>query len=396
MRKGDAGKGMKILHLLYESEGDYFGIGGVGTRAYAIYEYLKDRHDITLLCKKYPGARDGERNGLRHIFVGTDSKSLMTTLLSYAYHAAQFVKRKGSEYDVIVEDFSPAIPTFLHAVTQKPVVLQIQGYTGALYFKKYNLVYASFLCVMEHLRPRFYRNFILVNREIIRRLSLPSSPFSRSFSGDVMGGVSLNDSEHIAIISNGISPGLSGSCQGEGDYILYLGRIDIYGKGLDVLVNAYAEFFRSFPHIRLVIAGDGRDREEFGTLLATLPEDVRKNIELRGWVSGERKKEVIGNALFVVLPSRHEAQSIVALEAMACGKAVIVSGIPEFSFVSENGTGMFFKPGNAGSLARSMKELASSHEREGMGVRGRNWVKQFTWDRISAKYEEFLYGVLAS
>ena len=59
---------MKILHLLYESKGDYFGIGGVGIRAYEIYRRLKDRHDITLLCKKYPGAVDGySRRAEAHI-----------------------------------------------------------------------------------------------------------------------------------------------------------------------------------------------------------------------------------------------------------------------------------------------------------------------------------------
>ncbi len=156
---------MRILHLLYESEGDYFGIGGVGTRAYEIYKHLQDRHTITLLCKKYPGARDGEREGLRHIFVGKESRDLTVTLLTYAYHAAQFVKRHGDEYDVIVEEFSPAIPTFLHAFTEKPIVLQIQGYTGQLYFRKYNLLYAFALSLLEFLRPRFYRHFIFVSSE---------------------------------------------------------------------------------------------------------------------------------------------------------------------------------------------------------------------------------------
>ena len=118
---------MKILHLPYESKGDYFGIGGVGIRAYEIYKYLKDKHDITLLCKKYPGAQNKEIEGLRHIFVGTESKSLTKTLLSYAYHAAMFVKKHADEFDIIIEEFSPAIPTFLHAFTKKPVILQIQG-----------------------------------------------------------------------------------------------------------------------------------------------------------------------------------------------------------------------------------------------------------------------------
>ena len=94
---------MKILHLLYESKGDYFGIGGVGIRAYEIYRHLKDRHDITLLCKKYIGAKDGEIEGLRHIFVGAESKSLAKTLLAYAYHCSRFVKKFHKDYDIIVD-----------------------------------------------------------------------------------------------------------------------------------------------------------------------------------------------------------------------------------------------------------------------------------------------------
>ncbi|HXX53528.1 MAG TPA: glycosyltransferase, partial [Thermodesulfovibrionales bacterium] len=147
---------MKILHLLYESEGDYFGIGGVGMRAYSIYGYLKERHDVTLLCKNYPGAADGERMGLTHRFVGAESRSLTRVLLSYASHAAQFVRKHGNEYDVIIEDFSPAIPTFLHTLTRTPVILQLQGYTGRLYFRKYNPFYASILYASESLRPRCY------------------------------------------------------------------------------------------------------------------------------------------------------------------------------------------------------------------------------------------------
>lgn len=118
---------MKILHLLYESKGDFFGIGGVGVRAYQIYKRIQERHDITLLCKKYPGADDGNIDGLRHIFEGIESENLTKTLLSYAYHASRFVKRHAEEYDVIVEEFSPAIPTFFHAFVKKPVVLQVQG-----------------------------------------------------------------------------------------------------------------------------------------------------------------------------------------------------------------------------------------------------------------------------
>lgn len=368
---------MKILHLLYESKDDLFGIGGVGIRAYEIYGRLKDRHDITLLCKKYPGARDQEIEGLKHIFVGTESKSLTKTLLSYAYHAALFVKRKCDEFDIIIEDFSPAIPTFLHAFTKKPIILQVQGYTGKLYFRKYNLAYALFLYFMEQFRPRFYDNFIVVNHETVKKLSLERK-------------------KYINVIPNGISPELLEASSEESDYILYLGRIDIYGKGLDILINAYKEFYQSFPKIRLVVAGDGRDMNRFKNMLMRLPEDIRRNIELLGWVSGNKKIEVIRKALFCVFPSRHEIQCIATLEAVACEKAVVVKEIPEFSYIIKHRAGVSFKAEDPFFLAQAMKDLMISDKRKEMGQRGRDWVKDYTWDKMALKYEEFLQNVLAN
>lgn len=362
---------MKILHLLYESKGDYFGIGGVGIRAYEIYKYLKDRHDITLLCKRYPGAADGDIDGLRHIFVGAESRSLTRTLLSYACHAALFVKKYGDEFDIIIEEFSPAIPSFSNVFTKKAVILQVQGYTGRLYFRKYNPFYALFLYSMEHIRPKFCDKFVFVASETAKKLSVGNSQCKET-------------------IPNGVSPDLFDMRHSDGDYILHLGRIDIYGKGLDILLAAYADFSEYFPHVKLLIAGDGRDTHRFKEMLAGLPEAIKKNIELTGWVSGSRKIALLMNAKFVVCPSRHETQGIVVLEAMAAGKALIVSDIPELGYATDSGAGISFKSGDAASLTQAMRSMAANESREEMGLRGRNRIKDLTWDKIALKFEKFL------
>jgi glycosyltransferase involved in cell wall biosynthesis len=132
----------------------------------------------------------------------------------------------------------------------------------------------------------------------------------------------------------------------------------------------------------------------FKMLLRELPEAVRKNIELLGWLSGTEKEEVLQNAIFAVFPSRHEVQPISVLEAMACGKAVLVSDIPEFSFITGQGAGVPFRSGDSISLAQSMKDMSLSDLRKDMGKQGRNLVRGHTWDKIAMRFEKFLKSVV--
>ncbi len=315
--------------------------------------------------------------GLGHIFVGTESKSFLKTLLSYAFHASLFVKKYGENYDIIIHEFSPAVPILLHACTKKPIILQIQGYTGRKYFEKYNIFYASVLYMFERFLPLFYGNIIFVSESSKNNYH-------------------IHEHKNIEIISNGIPEKLpNDEHAGKSDYILYLGRIDIHHKGLDILIEAFTDFYRICPDIRLIIAGDGRDRQRFSALLQKLPPNIRQNIELQGWVDGDGKADLLRNALMVVVPSRYEAQTIVTLEAMAYGKPIIVSDIPELRYVTQCKAGVSFKTGDASSLARSMKDLLASGERKDMGRRGREWVRTYTWDKIALSYERFLTSVLS-
>jgi len=124
-----------------------------------------------------------------------------------------------------------------------------------------------------------------------------------------------------------------------------------------------------------------------------LPGQVRKNIEMPGWISHDRKTEVISKAISAIFPSRHEVQSIAVLEAMACGKPVIVSDIQEFAYVTEIGSGISFRTGDSSALAEAMKKILRSNDRRAMGQKGRDWVRNFTWDRIADQYEKFLKSV---
>lgn len=364
---------MKILQIIYESPGSPFGFGGAGVRAYEIYKRLKDRHDITLLCMKYPGAQDGEIEGLKHIFVGTESKNLTKSVLAYTFHASDFVRRYGNEFDIIVENFLPATPFFSRLFTKTPVILQVQGIMERHSFKKFNLCYFVPIYLVESFYPLLYEKFIFVS-EVTKE--------------KIMAG-HKKKVKMCQVIHNGIDKKLLKIIPEDRDYILFFSRIDIYTKGLDLLIDAFDKISQEYPNLRLILAGYEFDR--YHKLISGRPSSLRDRIDYAGFVTGDEKIRLLSGARIFVLPSRHESSPISILEAAACGKPVIVSDIPELAFVSREGFGLSFPTGSANELSDKIRLLLSDNKkREVLGKRGREYAAQFLWDDIAVQFEDVL------
>ncbi|GBE33587.1 N, N'-diacetylbacillosaminyl-diphospho-undecaprenol alpha-1,3-N-acetylgalactosaminyltransferase [bacterium BMS3Bbin06] len=363
---------MKILQVIYESSGSPYGFGGAGVRAYEIYKRLKDRHDITLLCMRYPGARDGEIGGLRHVFLGTESDSLTKSVLSYTIKAAYYVKSHGNDYDVIVENFLPATPTFAGFLTETPVILQVQGIMGYHSLNKYSLFYGLPMYLMERVYPLLYQKFVFVTDINVQRL--------------------MKRSKRHFVVPNGVGRELMQVNGSDGNYILFLSRIDIYTKGLDILVDAFAVVAGRFENMKLILAG--YEFNSSSVLIDRLPVALRGRIEYAGFVDGEERVKLLSGATVFVLPSRHEAHPLSILEAMACGKPVVVSDIPELRFVEKNRLGLAFRSGSSEDLSEKISLLLEDEELRGeMGERGRRFAADFTWDEIAPKFEAALLEV---
>jgi len=364
---------MKILQIIYESRGSPFGFGGAGVRAYEIYKRLKDRHEITLLCMKYPGAANGEPEGLRHVFVGTESTSLTKSVFAYTVKAAQFVRKHADEFDVIVENFLPSTPFFCNFLTKKPVILQVQGIMERHSLKKFSPLYSFPMYAVEQFYPGLHERFIFVSDITQKKIMARVKRQVRS----------------CHVIPNGIDEELLQIAPQEEEYILFLSRIDIYTKGLDVLLKAFTAISEKYPDLKLILAGYEFDK--FESLLAGLPPSLRERIEYAGFVASEEKIALMSKAKLFVLPSRHESAPISILEAAACAKAVIVSDIPELSYVEEAGFGLCFPSGSIEGLTDKIDYLLkNSGTRAYMGEKGRRYASQFLWSRAAERFESTL------
>ncbi|GAB4541672.1 MAG: glycosyltransferase family 4 protein [Thermodesulfovibrionia bacterium] len=364
---------MRILHLIYESLGNPFGFGGAGVRAYEIYKRLKDRHDITLLCMKYPGARDGEIEGIRHVFVGTESMGLLKSTLAYTFKASQYVMNNGNRFDVIIEGFRPSTPFFSIYLTKTPVILQLQGIMGIHSLRKFNPFYSFPMYIIERLYPKLYERLIFVTDVNIEKY--------------IKGG------KRYAVIPNGVDKELLKVKTVEGNYMLFLSRIDTYTKGLDILLDAFVIVAERFKDIRLILAGHEIDSTE--RLFKRLPQRLREKVSYVGFVRGEEKIRLLAGAKVFVLPSRHEAHPISVLEAMACGCPVIVSDIPEMRYINDNGLGFVFRSGSATSLAEKIQDLLHDDSlRKRLREKGRMYASNLLWDDVALMFERFLFRAL--
>lgn len=359
---------MKILHLIYDDPDNPWLGGGAAVRTYEIYRRLAKRHAITVVTGNYPGAKSEEKEGITYKRIGS-GKNYILSRLTFLMGIRGFVK---SDYDLLVEDFSAPFPYFSPVYTQRPVIGSVQVIFSVMYFKK-RPVSAALTILLQKLGFKYYNNFIAVSGFVRDKIC------------------TWNKNASVCVIPNGIDARNLFYPTDERDYILYLGRIDYYDKGLDVLIKSFKNMTQKYP-IRLVIAGGGRSKE-----IRKVERSIQNTrIDLVGKVEGEKKNEYIGNCLFLCIPSRNEASPVVALEAFSFGKPIIateVGGLPEI--VRQSGAGLLVKSGDVDSLTMQMSKLVENAKlRKELGSRGRNFATDYTWEEITKRQEGYYKKVL--
>ncbi|NEC90407.1 glycosyltransferase [Streptomyces sp. SID12501] len=180
----------------------------------------------------------------------------------------------------------------------------------------------------------------------------------------------------VSIISNGVDvdyfiPGVSQSSESKGDAplrLVYVGRLDA-----DKEVGALIHLFTSIKNkvaIDLTVVGEGSCRTELENLVhrdAKHSDWNGSSIVFTGAVSETEKRAYLQRADLFCLSSRWELQCIAALEAMACGTALLVAdagALPELC--PDGSTGWLFDPFDTDSLVR----LIGSMTRKEIAIRG--------------------------
>ena len=170
-------------------------------------------------------------------------------------------------------------------------------------------------------------------------------------------------------------------------FVLLSARL-VEKKGVSVAIEAMKLLHESRPDAKLVIAGTGPLDDVLRKLARSL--GVADRIEFAGSIPHNVLADMLRQALFVIVPSHWEAFGMVALEAMAAGKAVVGSRNGGMAEIIVNGhTGLLVPPGEPEALAAAMSTLIENPDlAQTFGAEGRRRASDtFSWAHTAERYE---------
>ncbi len=164
--------------------------------------------------------------------------------------------------------------------------------------------------------------------------------------------------------------------------VLYVGRLE-ERKGALIFAQSIPLIARAIPQAKFTFLGADRPTKSGQSHQAELQQffeqaGVQERVEFLGHASPEVFLSFYHQASVFVLPSLFENSPYTLLEAMACGKACVVSRAGGMSeMLVEGESGLFFEPGNSKDLAEKVIGLLQNLEqRESMGLAARQHTEQ--------------------
>ena len=206
--------------------------------------------------------------------------------------------------------------------------------------------------------------------------------------------------ENIEIVPLGINVGEYSNLPNKGVFkskhnigeneqlILFLGRIHKI-KGIDLLIESFARLKRDDVKLAIV-GGDYGFLDSAKELISKY--HLEDKVIFPGVLVGREKQEALVDCDIFVMPSRYESFTTSGLEAMACGKPLVLTKNNHIQDWVDNNVGLIadFDPK---SLSDSLEKLLSNKElQSSFGKQGINLIhSKYNWDIIVKQIKE-IYG----
>lgn len=163
-------------------------------------------------------------------------------------------------------------------------------------------------------------------------------------------------------------------------------------KGQEYLIKGFAEFYSLHPDYRLVMIGEGEEREKLQSLCVNL--GVQEVVEFRGTQGRQYIADELNKSRAFVLTSVSEGFPKVIIEAMATGTPVISSDVGNIRKVVGD-SGIIFEPKNVEAVYAAMTEIVNNelHWTE-LSDEAARLAQSYSWEAVVDKLDAVYRDVL--
>jgi glycosyltransferase involved in cell wall biosynthesis len=173
-----------------------------------------------------------------------------------------------------------------------------------------------------------------------------------------------------------------------GPVVLALGRLS-WKKGLDVLIRAFAVARKRVVAATLVIAGPDDEGLASGLRHLAHREGVGDDVRFVGLLLGRKKLEALAATDVWALPSYTENFGLAVVEALAAGRAVVVSDAVNLAPAIQAAGAGRVAPAEPGPFGDALTELLlSDDERARLGSAGRRFAARYDWGSVGAEFAD--------
>ena len=169
---------------------------------------------------------------------------------------------------------------------------------------------------------------------------------------------------------------------------IFIGRLDLYHKGLDLLLKIMADRHKMLMNAHFSLTLYGPQKYDYCEIQKFIKKhDISDIVHLGGEIFGEKKQKAILDADIMIMPSRFEGLPMGLLETMAYGLPCLVSqGTNLADVVAEYNAG-WCCDNSLESL--DMHLLQMLNEKELLIVKGSNAKKlaaNYSWHKIARQF----------
>lgn len=354
---------MKIAILDFDNIRNPLLNAGQARTTYEVGKRLVERgHLVEVITSRFPNSNDRIEKGMKYHHIGLGTKNIK--LNNLVYILAVPLALRNIDADIIIECFTAPISTLMSPLfTKIPVVALPSMFNAKEFSKKYHLPFHW----IERFGMRFYKYIMPFSEIDYRKAKL------------------LNPNTICKKIPPGVGEEYFSIKHKKPKHILFLGRLDMAQKGIDLLLEAYAKVKEKIKY-PLIIAGHGPDEGKIKKIIQSLK--LENKVTLVGATYGKKKMNLISETIFVAFPSRHDIFSHWSLEVLASGFPLVSFDLSEFNWL-KNGLVLKAKPFNTTEYSSLLLKATKKKFLKKADISSRKFASSFTWEKVVLNLKPF-------